>query len=375
MSNSKLEEALRAIAIYLPQFHPVPENDLWWGKGFTEWTNVAKCKPAFKGHYQPHLPADLGFYDLRLPEVREAQAEMARNFGISGFCYYHYWFNGRRILERPMQEVLASGKPDFPFCFCWANENWTRAWDGNEREVLLQQCYSDEDDRNHLRTLAEAFADKRYIRVDGKPLFAVYRASALPNPKRTTDIWREEAARLGIGDLFLCRVESFANERTPPLEIGFDAAIEFAPDWNCVGLPSGRNRWCRKLARINQRYRYALANRICSYQELVQNMRAKPEPGYPRFRGVTPMWDNSARRSKDALVLVGSTPEIYEEWLRAVVAETLAKPQHRLVFINAWNEWAEGNHLEPCQRWGDAYLQATRRALATAQTKAGQNQP
>ena len=181
----------RLIAFYLPQFHPIPENDLWWGKGFTEWTNVAKAKPVFRGHYQPQFPADLGFYDLRLPEVREAQADLAREHEIHGFCYYHYWFNGRRLLQRPFEEVLATGKPNFPFCLCWANENWTRVWDGRDRQVLLTQNYNDADDRAHLQALASAFADPRYLRVDNKPLFLVYRAHRLPEPKRTTDVWRE----------------------------------------------------------------------------------------------------------------------------------------------------------------------------------------
>ena len=186
---------IRPIAFYLPQFHPTPENDEWWGKGFTEWTNVTKARPLFPGHYQPQLPADMGFYDLRLPEAREAQAALAREYGIHGFCYYHYWFNGRRILERPFNEVLASGKPDFPFCLCWANENWTRVWDGGEKNVLLEQKYSHEDDLAHIESLIPAFRDERYIRIDGKPLFLVYRTGLLPNPARTAEIWREAAKR------------------------------------------------------------------------------------------------------------------------------------------------------------------------------------
>src|SRR6476620_7799168 len=177
---------IKPIAIHLPQFHPIPENDEWWGKGFTEWTNVTKAKPLFKGHYQPHLPADLGFYDLRLPEIREQQAQLAKEYGIYGFCYYHYWFNGRRLLERPFEEVFKSGKPDFPFMLCWANENWTRVWDGMNNEVLLAQNYSEEDDRAHIKTLIPYFKDSRYIKINRKPIIAIYRSSSLPNPKRTT---------------------------------------------------------------------------------------------------------------------------------------------------------------------------------------------
>lgn len=218
---------IRAIAFYLPQFHPVPENDEWWGKGFTEWTNVTKAKPAFRNHYQPHLPSDLGFYDLRLPEIREQQAELARQYGIHGFCYYHYWFNGRRILERPLNEVLSSGNPDFPFCVCWANENWTRVWDGGEKELLLKQEYSLEDDRAHIRSLIDTLSDERYIRIDNKPLFLVYRTGLLPNPKMTSDVWREEAQKAGLADLYLVRVESH-GDYTDPADIGFDAT--FPPD-------------------------------------------------------------------------------------------------------------------------------------------------
>src|SRR5665647_256742 len=201
---------IRPIAMYLPQFHPIPENDEWWGKGFTEWTNVAKAKPLFKGHYQPHLPADLGFYDLRLEESRIAQAEMAKVNGIYGFCYYHYWFNGKRILERPFQEIFETGKPDFPFMLCWANENWTRTWDGGNHHILLEQKHSPEDDRNHIKALIPYFKDSRYIRVDNKPVFSVYRASLFPDISNTIRIWREEAEKEGL-ELYICCFETFKN--------------------------------------------------------------------------------------------------------------------------------------------------------------------
>src|SRR5215467_8332153 len=185
-SASMIEnENVRLIAFYLPQFHPISGNDQWWGKGFTEWRNVVRGRPLFPGHYQPHLPADLGFYDLRVPEIRQAQADLAQEYGIHGFCYYHYWFNGRRLLQRPFEEILASGKPDFPFCLCWANENWTRTWDGGDDQILLAQNYSDEDDLTHIKSLIPAFRDKRYIRVNGKPVLLVYRTTSLPNPSET----------------------------------------------------------------------------------------------------------------------------------------------------------------------------------------------
>ena len=191
---------VRPIAIYLPQFHPIPENDQWWGKGFTEWTNVARATPLLPGHYQPHLPSDLGFYDLRLADTREAQAELARQHGIYGFCYYHYWFNGHRLLNRPVDEVLASGKPDFPFMFCWANENWSRRWNEEDQAILIKHDYSFEDDERHINFLIPFFKDKRYIKVGNKPVFSIYRSDLFPDIARTIDIWRKVVRQHGFDD-------------------------------------------------------------------------------------------------------------------------------------------------------------------------------
>lgn len=365
-SNGGEKSRIRPIAFYLPQFHPVPENDEWWGKGFTEWTNVTKAKPLFKGHYQPHLPADLGFYDLRLPEVREAQAALAKEYGIHGFCYYHYWFNGRRILERPFEEVLASGKPDFPFCLCWANENWTRTWDGRNKEVLLEQKYSDEDDYEHIRYLSKAFRDSRYIRVNGKPVMIVYRVANLPDAKKTSSIWREECRRLGLGEIYLCSVETNAEGQTPPEEYGFDASIEFQPLWKNAGEPERKGFFWRLLQKLRLSERAYSRNNIYDYEELVKKMLAKKKVSHKEFPGVSPSWDNSARREK-ALIIKNATPGAYERWLEKVLSDF--KPFSRdenFVFINAWNEWAEAAHLEPCRKWGRGYLEATRRALETA---------
>ena len=362
-----MSEDIRAIAFYLPQYHPIPENDEWWGKGFTEWRNVAKTKPQFPGHYQPHIPADLGFYDLRLPEAREAQAELAREYNIHGFCYYHYWFNGRRILERPFNEVLASGKPDFPFCLCWANENWTRAWDGSERTVLLVQHYSHEDDITHIRSLMSAFRDDRYIRINGKPLFLVYRPENMPNPAHTAEIWREEAMRAGIGELYLATVESFESG-VDPRSIGFDAAVEFAPDWRNIGDLLYRTNFHRLLIKLNVLSDIYLKQQVAQYSTLVRKMLSKPAANYLQFRGVTPGFDNASRRSEGAAVFLGATPEKYEVWMREIVRQTLKTHQgdERIVFVNAWNEWAEGNHLEPDLRHGHSFLEATKRALSEA---------
>ncbi len=343
--------SVRLLAFYLPQFHPIPENDTWWGKGFTEWTNVARARPLFPGHYQPHIPADLGFYDLRLPEVRQAQADLAREYGIGGFVYYHYWFNGKRLLEGPFDQVLSSGRPDFPFCLCWANESWTRAWDGHSDEILMPQSYSEADDREHIRWLARAFQDPRYIRVQNKPLILIYAANKLPHPRRTSEIWREEAQKLGLGELFLCRVESYADEVGNPGELGLDAAVEFQPDWKHLSTPRAAPLYGDL--------------RVYEYMEIMQQQLAKPASSYPRFPGVTPSWDNSPRRLNKAIILAGSNPALYEIWLRAAIQKARQQdPGEGIVFINAWNEWGEGNHLEPDWAFGRGYLEATRRALS-----------
>lgn len=366
---SHLSHKLRPLAVYLPQFHPVRENDEWWGMGFTEWTNVAKATPRFHGHYQPQLPSDLGFYDLRVAETRQAQADMARQYGIEGFCYYHYWFNGRRILERPVEEILRSGQPDFPFCLCWANENWSRRWDGSEQEVLLRQEYSKQDDLDHIRVLAEYFADSRYIRVDGKPVFIVYRSELFPNIKETLNTWREEAQRLGIGELYLMRMESFSRDVNPH-ELGFDAAVEFQPNWGHMP-PSLFGSFARRVVRkLRIKESFYVKDAVYDYGHLTRNMMSKPPVEYKRFPGVMPAWDNSARRKQAATIITDSTPELYEAWLRDTVQKfTPYSLEENFVFINAWNEWAEGNHLEPCQRWGRKYLEATARAL-NVQTQA-----
>ena len=357
--------ACRLLAMYLPQFHPIPENDAWWGKGFTEWTNVTRSRPKFRGHYQPHLPADLGYYDLRIPEVRELQAELARSHGISGFCYYHYWFNGKRLLERPLAEVLNSGKPDFPFCICWANENWTRLWDGCEQEMLIGQDYSADDDRKHIRSLLPLFADARYVRVDGKPLFTVYRSSHLPDAARSTDIWREEALKAGVGELYLCRFETKDDMISPdPRSLGFDAAIEFAPDWRRSGGQDLAGWKAKALAGMGLLPKPYQENRFFDYRAIAKHMMQRETPAYPLMRGVTPGFDNSARRKTAAMIIRHATPQAYGEWLRFAIdwTERHHTGDQRLVFVNAWNEWAEGNHLEPDMKDGSAYLEATRAA-------------
>ncbi|WP_034057537.1 glycoside hydrolase family 99-like domain-containing protein [Lacinutrix jangbogonensis] len=354
---------LRPIAFVLPQFHPIPENDLWWGKGFTEWTNVTKAKPLFEGHYQPHLPTDLGFYDLRLPEARKAQADLAKAYGIYGFCHYHYWFNGKRLLNQPLDGMLKQKELNMPFMFCWANENWTRRWDGREDDVLMHQEYSLEDDKAHMRWLCQhVFSDKRYIKVDGKPVFVIYRHNLFPNIEATAAIWRDIAKNeFGYEDLYLCIAESF-GEKTPPNTIGFDAAIEFSP--HAVIKHKVEAKQKKSLLGFLKKSKEALRVDVRDFKLGVQSCKDRVLPGYKLFRGVTPSWDNTARKNEKGIVANGSSPELYLDWLKHTVDNF--KPYSKdenFIFINAMNEWAEGNHLEPCIKYGKAYLEATKKAL------------
>ena len=340
----------KALAFYLPQYHPIPENDEWWGKGFTEWMNVTKARPRFPGHYQPHVPGELGYYDLRIPEIREAQAALAREHGIHGFVYYHYWFNGKRLLERPFEEVLASGSPDFPFALCWANEEWTRNWDARSGSLLMPQEFSDEDDLAHIRYLATAFQDERYITVDGRPMMLVYRPEKLPDPQRTFRIWRDEAKNLGIPDLYLCYVESHGPPAGGPQAFGMDASVGFMPvTGDEVFTPAEGTR----------------GNHLIDYRSSLEKDLARPQPtGHRRHPSVMVSWDNTARRPSGATIYDGATPDVYEEWLRRAVDRITDVPdEENFLFILAWNEWAEGNHLEPDQRYGRAWLEATRSVL------------
>lgn len=357
------------IAFYLPQFHPIPENDLWWGAGFTEWTHTVAAHPLFPGHYQPHLPSELGCYDLRQPDTRMAQARLAASYGIDAFCYYHYWFEGKRLLERPFQDVLDSGKPDFPFCLCWANETWTRRYDGRSRDILQPQTYSDRDDLDHIRWLSRVFLDPRYLRIDGKPLFLVYRGRSLPSPARTLETWREESVKLGVGELFVCAVESnFCEERAgDPTLSGFDAAVEFQPDIfaHTIFSSLGRVRTIEgalNIARCLRRFSF-----LFSYDHLAKIALRKKPATYRRFACVTPSWDNTPRRRRGgAIIYEGSTPKVYEHWLQTVCEREIRGNGPGLIFLNAWNEWGEGCHLEPDQRYGRGYLEATLRAKENA---------
>lgn len=348
----KSNHSARLIAFYLPQFYPIPENDTWWGRGFTEWTNTAKARRLYPGHYQPHVPADLGYYDLRVPETRAAQADLARNFGIEAFCYYHYWFAGRRLLERTFDEVLASKQPDFPFLLCWANQTWTGTWHGAPDRVLVEQTYPGVDDhRRHFESLLPAFHDPRYVRVDGKPVFIVYRPTELPDPAQTIEFWRTLARQAGLVDLHFVAV----GYTEWALEHGFDGAI-----LNQLFITPGPEqllefRLFRLLHRLGlpsiQRYRHNVLGLPKRLDERV----------YPT---VIPNWDNTPRSGARGFVMHGSTPELFREQLaRALASKRGVRREHRLVFIKSWNEWAEGNHLEPDLKFGLRYLETVLHCL------------
>jgi glycosyltransferase involved in cell wall biosynthesis len=354
------DPVVRLIAFYLPQFHPIPENDEWWGRGFTEWNNVARGTPQFAGHYQPRLPGELGFYDLRTPDVQRRQMELAKLYGLGAFCFYLYWFGGKRLLEAPLLGYLQDRSLDLPFCLCWANENWTRRWDGTDQEVLIAQDHSPEDDLAFIAHVARFFQDARYVRVGGRPLLLVYRPKLLPSARATAERWREWCRANGIGEIYLAYTQSF--ETVDPEEYGFDAAIEFPPN-------NGRPPEIRdKVQLLNPDF----AGTIFDWRIFVQRSREYPRPlPYKLFRGVTPSWDNEARRPGAGAVFLGSSPAGYREWLTNAALDTwrwCRQSDERLVFINAWNEWAEGAHLEPDLRYGYAYLQATRDALEAAAT-------
>ena len=343
-NKDKCFDSLKLIAFYLPQFHPIPENDEWWGAGFTELDNVQSALPGFNGHNQPRIPTNtLGYYDLRQERVQSMQAAIARRYGLYGFCYYYYWFGGKKLLEIPMTNLINSGKPDFPFCICWANHDWTRAWYGQNKQVLISQNYSPESMRKFILDLEPILKDSRYITIEGRPVVCVYQAEELPDPKGITNLWREEAHRLGINDLYLVNIEALCWDYHPR-SFGFDASVEFAPDWRSTG---------ELLDSVSK-------PRRVDYRTTVANMILKPKPEYKRFRGVFPQWDNTPRYKKAALVFENSNPGIFSYHLKSMMEYTIENfvEEERLIFINAWNEWGEGCYLEPCKTYGYSYLDA-----------------
>ena len=381
----------RVLAYYLPQFHPIPENDLWWGKGFTEWTNVGKAKPLFKGHYQPRVPADLGYYDLRLSEIRQAQAEMAQNAGIEGFCYWHYWFgNGKQLLERPFNEVLKSGEPDFPFCLCWANHSWSnQTWQKSKSlstaTILMEQNYYGIDDyTEHFYSLLEAFKDKRYIKVDGKPLFLIY--NPYDNINAIIEFittWRHLAFMNGIDDFHfvaiagtstslnilnsgkikrqLPRVDNTKEIFTQILKMGFDGINSFGKR-RAEMLVKGRR--LNLLFAILRKLKIKDNKDIFEYNKIIENFYVKEDLEEHVYPTILPQWDRSPRTGGSGGVYINSNPELfYKSIIKALDIIKNKQADHQIIFLRSWNEWAEGNYVEPDIKYGLGYLDALKKAL------------
>lgn len=358
---------MRPIAFYLPQYHPIPENDEWWEKGFTEWTNVTKAKPLYKGHYQPDLPGDFGFYDLRVPEVREQQAQLARECGIEGFMYWHYWFAGKRVLERPFQEVLESGKPDFPFCLGWANETWSGIWHGAPDRILIEQTYpGSKDYEDHFYAVLDAFKDSRYIQVEGKPVFFIYRPFQIPDCTLFIDTWRHLARENGLKDIYFIAYAGEPDEEYQRLmDLGFDGIysqrIESAKR-NIVGK-SIRHKIRRILFSKGFPVKYT-AHGIYEYKELIKYLTTSFDKKHNVFPMLLPNWDNSPRSGKRSMILNNSAPEFFREHLRNVLEAVQGKPEdNQILFIKSWNEWGEGNYLEPSMRYGHQYTDVLQEEL------------
>ena len=353
------DQNIKVIAHYLPQFHPFEENDEWWGKGFTEWTNVGKAVPNYPGHYQPHCPIHLGYYDLRLPEIMQEQAKIAKAYGVTGFSYYFYWFGGKTLMESPLQQMLQNPEIDMPFCLTWANENWTRRWDGREHDVLIGQNHSISDSEDLLKHIRPYLEDPRYITIDGKPVFIVYRANIIPEVRAMTDTWRALAKSWGFPDLYLIAAQSF--DVGDPETLGFDAVCEFPPH------QAERKDITDEMQVFNPDFTGA----IFDYETIVAGSEAKPEPDYKCFKSAVLSWDNTARNQNGPRILERFSIAAYRGWLTTLCRQVLTQSKYsedeKIVFINAWNEWAEGTHLEPDRKYGFAYLQATADAVRAAE--------
>lgn len=341
---------IKKIAIFLPAFHQIEENDRAWGEGFTEWNNVRRGVSLFDGHNQPHEPSEsVGYYDLSEPDVLSKQAELARINGIHGFAFYHYWFNGKRVFKKPIDQLLQSGSPDFPFCFIWANENWSKRWNGSDEDVIISHQYSAEDDLLHIAYLCEeVFSDSRYIKINGKPVFLVYRTELFPDIKQTVALWRSEAVKRGFPGIYLIRVDNFDKDVIPS-SIDFDAALEFAPDWTCTGSV---------LKNVEKKNLY-------SYVTTVLNMIDKKKD-FRYFNCVFPGWDNSPRRiGLGGSIFIDNHPDTFKRFLEAQMMSTMMRfsdSEERLIFINAWNEWGEGCFIEPGKLYGTKYLEICKNA-------------
>jgi len=354
----------RVIAFYLPQFHPIPENDEWWGKGFTEWTNVTKAKPLYKGHHQPNPPGDLGFYDLRVPEIREAQAELAQRHGIEGFCYWHYWFSGKRLLERPFNEVLQSGKPEFPFCLAWANATWTGIWHGSPDRILIKQEYPGvQDYEAHFYSLLEAFSDSRYITVDGKPVFVVFHPMEFPNVLQFTDTCINLALKNGLKGLYLVGIAPYM---WTPQQHGYDACcVDYFSYVRRTLDTIYQNRLTRKLGKWLKPVTHLPD--IYDYKDVIRHAFHAAEYMPYQHPCIFPNWDNTPRSNHNGVVFERSVPKLFKKHLQLSLKLICSHPpEKKLIFIKSWNEWAEGNYLEPDQKYGNGYLEAVEKVVNAA---------
>ncbi|KIC03413.1 lipopolysaccharide biosynthesis protein [Flavobacterium sp. JRM] len=346
----------RVLAFYLPQYHPIPENDEWWGKGFTEWTNVGKAKKFFKGHYQPRVPADLGYYDLRVSEARKAQADMAKEYGVEGFCYWHYWFgNGKRLIERPFNEVLASGEPDFPFCLAWANETWKGFAHGlTNRNVLIEQLYLGEDDHiAHFNEVLPAFKDKRYITVEGKPLFYIYQPFKLPNTQLFMELWQKLAKENGLEGIYFVANHDEPASYQSVIDLGFDAV-----HLNRMFAFGKKNKTILiKLYLFLKRKILNISN-VFNYKDVYSSFIGEEDSKTNVFPTIIPGWDHTPRSGLKGLVYHNSTPDLFGKHLKEAIEITKNKEAEKnIIFLKSWNEWAEGNYMEPDLRWGKKYLE------------------
>ena len=346
------QNKIKYLALYLPQFHTFKENDEWWGKGFTEWTNTKPAVPFFEGHYQPHEPHDdIGYYDLLDVNIMVKQAQMAKKYGIYGFSYYYYWFNGRKLMEKPLENMLNNKEVDIPFCLFWANHNWTRSWDAGNKEILLEQTYDESTNEKFIDDLFPYFKDERYIRIDDKPVLLIYQADHLPNPKQTVKEWRKVAKEKYDLELYLVTVQQ--NNSIPPAVYGYDAALETTPNYTAG-----------KTSLLDKDKQPVLPEDVTmtfyDYKKDIFTQILKKKENYKKFNCVYPMWDNSPRRKKkNSWMFYGASPELFEKFLVEMTKKTIDKfdEKEQFLFINAWNEWAEGTHLEPDKKYGYTNLE------------------
>lgn len=363
---NKMKKKIKVVAFYLPQYHPFPENDEWWGKGFTEWTNVGKAKKLFPRHYQPHVPADLGYYDLRLPEVREQQAEMAMAYGLSAFCIYHYWFgDGKVLMERPLNDMLKLKSPDFPFLLCWANhswenKNWNSAAQRMDRKMLIEQKYLGLDDaEKQFYYLLDAFKDDRYFKIKGRLAYVFYRADMIPYYKEMCDLWNKLAEENGLpGFYFISNVSDMSLLNHPAnLYMESNCLCLMSEVWG--GYTSLMNRVREKLSKI-----IGVPTRVVSYKKAIEKMVSKRFSENRIMPVVVPNWDHSPRLGANGTIFHNSTPNLFEKLFSQTIDLVKEKSdEERIVFVKSWNEWAEGNHLEPDLRYGTGYLEAIKRGL------------